>query len=126
MAREIEEYIRGRCRRMVIDRVMDGNLQRKGCMEGEEWCDLCQRLKARELIEDEPSNSLEESLGVVSPEEMAFNRQDRERNWINFHVQQKEKQEAYEVEELERELERFSKRCVYCYVCKYTSTGHLI
>ena len=41
-------------------------------------------------------------------------------------VQQKEKQEIYEVEELERELERFSKRCVYCYVCKYTSTDHLI
>ena len=87
MAREVEEYIRSRCRRMVIDRVMDGNLQRKGCMEGEEWCDLCQRSKARELIEDEPSkDSLEESPGFVSPEEMAFKRQDRERNWIDFHV----------------------------------------
>lgn len=36
MAREIEEYVRGRCRRMVIDRVMDDNLHRKGCVEGEE------------------------------------------------------------------------------------------
>ncbi|KFZ23100.1 hypothetical protein V502_02422 [Pseudogymnoascus sp. VKM F-4520 (FW-2644)] len=127
MAREVEEYVRSRCRRVVIDRVMDDNLQRKGCVEGEEWCDLCQRSKARELIEDEPSkDSPEESPGFVSPEEMAFNRQDRERNWIDFTVQQKEKQEIYEVEELERELERFSKRCVYCYVWKYSSTDHLI
>lgn len=96
-------------------------------MEGEEWCNLCQSLKTRELIENKPSeDSLEESPGFVSLEEMAFNRQDRERNWIDFTVQQKEKQEIYEVEELEQELERFSKRCVYCYVCKYTSTDHLI
>lgn len=127
MTREIEEYVRGRCRRMVIDRVMDDNLHRKGCVEGEECCDLCRSLKARELIEYEASkDSPEGSPGFVSREEMEFNRQDRERDWIDFTVQQREKQEIYEVEELERELERFSKRCVYCYICKYTSTDHLI
>ncbi|KFZ18901.1 hypothetical protein V502_03901, partial [Pseudogymnoascus sp. VKM F-4520 (FW-2644)] len=111
MARKVEEYVRSRCRRVVIDRVMDDNLQRKGCVEGEEWCDLCQSSKTRELIENKPSeDSPEESPGFVSPEEMAFNRQDRERNWVDFTVQQKEKQEIYEVEELEQELERFSKR----------------
>ncbi|OBT50806.1 hypothetical protein VE04_09299, partial [Pseudogymnoascus sp. 24MN13] len=111
MTREIEEYVRGRCRRMVIDRVMDDNLHRKGCVEGEECCDLCRSLKARELIEYEASkDSPEGSLGFVSREEMEFNRQDRERDWIDFTVQQREKQEIYEVEELERELERFSKR----------------
>jgi superfamily II DNA helicase RecQ len=127
MAGEVEDYIRSRCRRVVIDRVMDDNLQRKGCVKGEEWCDLCQHSKARDSIEDKASeDSPEEGPGFVSPEEMAFNRQDRERNWIGFHMQQKEKQEVYEVEELERELERFSKRCVYCYVSTYTSTNHSI
>lgn len=88
---------------------------------------MCRSLKARELIEDEASkDSAEESMVFVSREEMEFNRQDRERDWIDFTVQQREKQEIYEVEELERELERFSKRCVYCYICKYTSTDHLI
>lgn len=127
MAREVEEYIRGRCRRVAIDRVMDNNFGRRGCVEGEEWCDLCQGSKARELIEDEPSkDSPEGSPGFISPEEMEFNRQDRERNWIDFHVQQRERQEVYEVEELERELERFSKRCVYCYIQGYASTDHSI
>ena len=74
MAREVEEYVRSRCRRVVIDRVMDDNLQRKGCVEGEEWCDLCRSSKARELIEYEASkDSPEGSPGFVSREEMVFN-----------------------------------------------------
>jgi hypothetical protein len=32
---------------------------------------------------------------------MEFNQQDRERDWIDFMVQQREKQEIYKVEELE-------------------------
>ena len=51
MARE--DYIR--VDTASSDRVMDDNLQRKGSMEGEEWCDLCQSSIARVLTEDEPS-----------------------------------------------------------------------
>jgi superfamily II DNA helicase RecQ len=130
MGREVEEYVPGRCRRVVINRVMDGNFQRRGCIAGEEACDLCQHTQARELMGDEGckgstedgTDGRAEGSAVVT----ALKRQDRQRDWINVHVQQKEKQEAYEVEELEQALERFSKRCVYCYVCQYPSTSHSI
>lgn len=31
------------CRRVVLDRKMDGQEDRVGCEEGEEWCDRCRR-----------------------------------------------------------------------------------
>ncbi|KAH7116674.1 hypothetical protein B0J13DRAFT_459152 [Dactylonectria estremocensis] len=38
------EFVEGRdCRRMVLDRVMDGRMDRWECEEGEERCDVCQR-----------------------------------------------------------------------------------
>jgi hypothetical protein len=36
------EFVEGkRCRREVLDREMDGNVDRVGCAEGEEVCDVC-------------------------------------------------------------------------------------
>ncbi|KAH7108646.1 P-loop containing nucleoside triphosphate hydrolase protein, partial [Dactylonectria macrodidyma] len=40
---DVIEYAEGkRCRREVLDREMDGNKDRIGCVEGEEACDVCQ------------------------------------------------------------------------------------
>ena len=37
------------CRRVVIDRIMDGRLDRVGCKEGEEQCDVCWRNQQMDL-----------------------------------------------------------------------------
>ena len=38
----MQEFIRGReCRRVVLDREMDGRVDRIGCEAGEEQCDIC-------------------------------------------------------------------------------------
>ncbi|KAH7244537.1 uncharacterized protein BKA55DRAFT_516341, partial [Fusarium redolens] len=40
--RDMIEFVEGkRCRREVLDREMDGNVDRVGCAEGEEVCDVC-------------------------------------------------------------------------------------
>lgn len=42
MEREMQEFIdTARCRRVVLDRVFDGYIDRQGCEEGEEACDNC-------------------------------------------------------------------------------------
>lgn len=42
--KDVIEFAQGRvCRREVLDREMDGNVDRFGCREGEEVCDVCQR-----------------------------------------------------------------------------------
>lgn len=52
VAKEVEEYIRGKCRRVVIDRVMDENFERVRCVTGEEPCDLCQHGRGADGEED--------------------------------------------------------------------------
>ena len=40
----MEDFIAGyNCRRVIMDRVMDGRMDRVQCEEGEEACDVCQR-----------------------------------------------------------------------------------
>ena len=40
----VVEYAKGKsCRREVLDREMDGNIDRFGCIEGEEMCDICRK-----------------------------------------------------------------------------------
>ena len=44
------EFMCGRgCRRVIMDRIMDDNKERRGCEEGEEACDVCEEAaKAQE------------------------------------------------------------------------------
>jgi superfamily II DNA or RNA helicase len=40
---EMEEYVQGqRCRRVILDSVMDGREDRMGCVEGEVFCGVCE------------------------------------------------------------------------------------
>jgi hypothetical protein len=45
----VEFVSRYHCQRMIIDRVMDGRIDRVGCKEGEEQCDVCLRLQGMDL-----------------------------------------------------------------------------
>jgi hypothetical protein len=40
-AAEVEEFVHSKCRRVALDRTIDGNFKRSSCMPDEEACDLC-------------------------------------------------------------------------------------
>jgi superfamily II DNA helicase RecQ len=47
MEEAMEAFVAGsQCRRVIMDRVMDGYEGRAGCEEGEAWCDVCRRGEA--------------------------------------------------------------------------------
>jgi superfamily II DNA helicase RecQ len=47
---DIVDFIAGyNCRRVIMDRIMDGRMDRVGCEEGEERCDVCQRSQEMDL-----------------------------------------------------------------------------
>ena len=43
MAAEMDDLIHARCRRVVLDRVMDGRFDRSECKPREEVCDICKQ-----------------------------------------------------------------------------------
>lgn len=46
---DIQEFVGGAvCRQAILDEVMDGRLDRERCEEGEEVCDVCQRMDDKE------------------------------------------------------------------------------
>jgi superfamily II DNA helicase RecQ len=136
-AAEVEEFVHGRCRRVALEQSMDGNFERSGCMPDEEACDLCDG--RQQEAHDESSAALDDDQQCQpewsrqddipqqgAQDEMRFSQQDQERCWIDFHVRERERQEAYEVEELERQLDRFNNQCIYCYIHGIPSTMHSI
>lgn len=47
---QMVEYLEGdRCRRVVLDRDMDGNSERTACRTGEQFCDVCRGLGKRRM-----------------------------------------------------------------------------
>ena len=42
IALEVNDFINAKCRRIVLDRVMDGRFDRTECEAGEEICDACE------------------------------------------------------------------------------------
>src|SRR5258706_2721059 len=59
MQMEMDEFIMGPCRRVVLDRVMEGRTDRSGCEPGEEVCDLCQERRRQERRREQRMAMLE-------------------------------------------------------------------
>jgi hypothetical protein len=53
------------CRRIIMDRVMNGRMNRIGCEEGEEQCDVCQRImpKLPTLRDENELDTLDSGFG---------------------------------------------------------------
>src|SRR6187402_3133390 len=97
MTVDIPEFINGRsCRRVVMDRVMDGKDDRVRCEEGEEACDVCNEDRqmiealeeARWVPEDDPcdNSGVVVQRSQVSRQEdiqlrVEFERQEHNRQW---------------------------------------------
>jgi superfamily II DNA helicase RecQ len=130
MAAEIDDFIGAKCRRVVLDRVMDGRYDRIQCEEGEEACDMCQEFQHNIQVSrnrDEFLAALEEDehaaspiptqgVGIINQDQVEFEQQESQMSWIDFHAREVNQEEAYEVEELGRQLQRFKNRCPWCYV----------
>jgi superfamily II DNA helicase RecQ len=70
---DIQEFISGAvCRRVILDQVMDGRMDRERCEEGEETCDVCQgkdeeerRQAVREGVIRRLNEEIDDSVSVV-------------------------------------------------------------
>lgn len=129
MSAEVAEFTGSKCRRIVLDRVMDGRFDRTGCEFDEQTCDVCDeknkvcRISERQsdmiALLDHPSSpepSLPPSTRITEQDQIDFDHQKRQRDWIDFHVREIHRGESVEVYELEQQLQRFKNRCPWCFV----------
>ncbi|PON20110.1 hypothetical protein TGAM01_v211033 [Trichoderma gamsii] len=119
---DVVEFAEGKCcRREVLDREMDGNMERIGCAEGEEQCDVCggQQLKMdlRELEEDEGW------MGEEDEEEEEMKRAEVEADFARsqqlIRMTETERmltamKEAGDAREFEKQLDEWAGCCVAC------------
>ncbi|KAK2684187.1 hypothetical protein QWA68_016949, partial [Fusarium oxysporum] len=106
--RDAIEFTEGRvCRREVLDREMDGNIDRFGCAEGEEMCDICQGQQmtrdAAEAVEAEygASSEIEEVMEEVMMAEEDYEKSQRLVRQVEAERRLQVMQEAKEVGEFE-------------------------
>lgn len=127
---DVIEFAEGkRCRREVLDREMDGNKDRIGCVEGEEACDVCQGHRVaramHELTECEPWWENEEGEWVDRVEEDEEERREaeieadyqRSQRPIRENERNREVQvmrETAELHQFEDMLAAWAGRCAVC------------
>ncbi|KAI8394943.1 hypothetical protein FOFC_21656, partial [Fusarium oxysporum] len=119
--RDAIEFIEGRvCRREVLDREMDGNIDRFGCAEGEEMCDICQGQQmtrdAAEAVEAEygASSEIEEVMEEVMMAEEDYEKSQRLVRQVEAERRLQVMQEAKEVGEFEDLLAEWTGCCAVC------------
>jgi superfamily II DNA helicase RecQ len=115
----------GRCRRVVLDGYLDRReVERAGCEEGKERCDVCQGEEADEEDGEDPSEveemeareSVGESEGENEREETqrTFEHQQRERQGPHQTLVQQRQQEFVDVAWLRRQLAKWANQCAIC------------
>ncbi|RFN54793.1 putative ATP-dependent dna helicase q1 [Fusarium flagelliforme] len=116
-----KEYVKGDgCRRVVLDRVMDGRMDRWECEEGEQPCDVCERRGLEQVMGEEDyedsvfgatGSQQEATTGAMENEFKHTNQIGKYRRWqTGRHIMG----EAREAQEFEMQLERWSGSCVVC------------
>ncbi|KAJ0328460.1 hypothetical protein COL922a_013181 [Colletotrichum nupharicola] len=107
-----EEYLQGvECRRVVLDRVMDGRTDRFGCEDGEELCDVC---RAWSLEEKERDDDEKGSRGHDTAGQAAFHRQERQMQLRRWQVSQETMRESEEVDSFPRRIYQQCGKCLLC------------
>jgi hypothetical protein len=99
------EFMRGDvCRRVILDEVMDGRMDRIGCEEGEEACDVCEGI-ARQ------ASTASTSITAMWQEQGEHKQQKREQVWQQSQVRRRVREEGTAVKE---QLEASVGRCALC------------
>ncbi|KAG5931534.1 hypothetical protein E4U59_000224 [Claviceps monticola] len=98
------------CRRITLDKSMDGRIDRTHCEDDEEQCDVCSRCdhNAAQGAPDSPDDSPQDELGAT------LERQKRETRFQQWQDAEQIMREASTADELERHLENWVDCCVYC------------
>ena len=106
------DYVeKDQCRRITLDRCMDGRTDREGCEDGEEKCDVCSRHTYSAARDEAPSNA---DNGAQNEARGIFERQKREIRFQEWQDTQRTMEEATTADELERHLEDWGCCCVAC------------
>jgi superfamily II DNA helicase RecQ len=107
---DIAEFIEGKvCRRVVLDEVMDGRVDRVGCEEGEEACDICEGEQMGVEGADDGESELERQQELGE-----FETQRQERQWGQQQVVTRRREEGVAVKELREQLEEWVGGCPLC------------
>lgn len=123
----VEDFVREDCcRRLVLDKVMDGWTQRSKCEEGEESCDICEEGNWR-AAEEEGLLEEEEAAGGASEIQEIRERFERVRRRERIGVWQAggaRMQAAEEAEEFREQLVRWRGRCIVCVISQGRGAHH--
>jgi len=134
-----KEFIEGlECRRVILDRIMDGNRQRIGCTDAEESCDVCRRVskatglaglgRARSGEEEDREDNDRMEEGPESADDEArlrFEGQIRRLQDESRKVTIERMKEAEELEEMSRMLDDWVGRCFICRAASAEDHDHM-
>jgi len=123
------------CRRVIMDRVIDGRDDRVRCEEGEEMCDVC--CEDRQIMEDlaagpwdDDEDGFNDSGIAIDSSQVSnsspwqtkpqlqdrFDRQQHNRRWQRTQLGNQQREEAIEVSEFRQQLEQWVHRCPLCHL----------
>ncbi|KAK6218092.1 hypothetical protein QIS74_02556 [Colletotrichum tabaci] len=115
------------CRRMVLDEVMDGRMDRSGCEEGEEACDVCQP-KAQETTQgragDGTGDGAEGRGGDEGNIRATFESSQQAGRFRQWQARDDRRQSGKEAERFKGQLARWARRCAYCGVRRRDGEEH--
>ncbi|CAA9967161.1 ATP-dependent DNA helicase Q1 [Pyrenophora teres f. maculata] len=128
-----KEFLTGElCRRIAIDKHMDGRQNRQQCELGESKCDICEqhssgtKRQAVEEEQEEPEETQADTAAMAAEEQ----RKDLERAMVveerRVEIQQRRRTEqaVYELERLEQHLQRWSNACAICMAIQANPARH--
>jgi superfamily II DNA helicase RecQ len=130
---DIREYIgNSKCRRIVLDSVLDGNVERKGCGADEELCDICSNQKEKDIC-DEMLKDLDvdffddDEFGIDQPhghkeaiEDSEMVVQEEERRYKKMRIESKER--AVTSHTISEMIDRFREaKCLACELSNRTN-----
>lgn len=124
-AREIEietrEFIcKQQCRRIVLDRVMDGYLEREECEEEEERCDIC-RIQHEKEMEEAIREAEEFEYDSVNAR---MQRDEKMAAMAEYKTQEKKMEEIFRQEQLLKDLKTWKESCIACRLMQATEYEH--
>lgn len=139
----IKQYMdaeRKQCRRIDIDKYLDGNVERQYCQEGELFCDICEEQARGVKITQAPgitqapettqaTNRVTQARATQEPATQALSQAEPERSQLHREIEvqdrQRQRPEARRVqqvrrgaamqEEVRRRLERWKGVCLICH-----------
>jgi hypothetical protein len=122
------------CRRIVVDRHMDGREDRLQCELGEAKCDICQQHPhgvKRPATEEEQAGSKSKAQHVATAAAKAEEKRTEverdiavELQRVEIRQRQRTEQTGYELERLEQHLEHWSNACPICMAICATPARH--